>query len=135
MNAQDLRHELKTQDNMITANPIFIVQQRREIAGIDADYADKFAWVKDGERIDDETETKLEKRYCKTGIIPRSYSRVGYTEIWEFVTACLTRKGCEDYIKANGHNLDSPRIYVEGGFRNAEWAFVRKYFMDLEENR
>lgn len=128
----ELIHNLKTQDNLITANPIFIVQQKRLIVGMDSEYSDMFMWVEVGEeRVHEHTAKRLDRYYARTGNVPRGYARVGYVETWEFVTACLTRKGCEDYIKINGHNLNEPRIYVEGGFRNKEWEFIRNYFMTL----
>lgn len=49
----------------------------------------------------------------------------------KITTACFTRKGCEDYIALNGHNLKSPRIYVESGYRNREWEQLRELVMRL----
>jgi hypothetical protein len=36
-----IAHELKTQDNRITACPIFAVQEKKRIYGMDPDYSDE----------------------------------------------------------------------------------------------
>ncbi len=51
---------------------------------------------------------------------------------WEFVTACLTENGAQDFINCNGHNLHSPRIYGWSGYRNREWINLRNYFLGKE---
>ena len=48
---------------------------------------------------------------------------------WCFVTASFTRKGCEEYLRANGHNLGRVRIFAHGSHRNEEWRTVRKHLM------
>ena len=47
----------------------------------------------------------------------------------QFESAFLTRKGAEDYIKIQGHNMCKPFIYVEGLFRNYEMQEVRNILM------
>lgn len=48
-----------------------------------------------------------------------------------FVTVCFTRKGAEDFIKAERHNLNKPRIYVEyAERRNIELHEVLKALGD-----
>jgi hypothetical protein len=58
-----------------------------------------------------------------------TYERVWYRIVPRFVTACLTRKGAEDYIACNGHNLTNPYIYVESLYRNAEMIALRNHLM------
>jgi len=111
-----IRHNLLTQDSLATAHPVFIVQQRRRIYGFDTFYVDDTVWFFDGEEYDGNDLSKDEKDEA---------TLTGYMDVWEFVTACFTRKGCEDYLAANGHNLKEPRIYVESAHRNEEWQTVR----------
>lgn len=85
---ETLRHDLKTQDNAITSEPIFVVYQKRRV-----------------------------------------YVGACSTEVRDFATACFTRKAAEAYLEVNGHNLVKPYIYVESGFRNAEWIELRKRLM------
>lgn len=107
---------LHTQDNRITANPLFAVRQKRRIYGLDTDYCDNAAWILDGETI---TVGPGEKP-------PPGARKVGYLDKWEFVTGCFTEQGCKDFIACNGHNLNEPDIYAYGGYRNAEWTFYAK---------
>lgn len=130
----EIAEDVRTQDNRITANPIFIVQQKRRITGLDPQYADsdKIVWIEDGygEVKDPDEIKRLDAEYEKTYTEPDGYTRSGYLDIWEFVTACFTENGCEDYLRQNGHNLREPRIYVEGGHRNDEWQTLRRFLLN-----
>lgn len=130
LDLEKLKNNLKEQDNRCTADPIFIVQQKRKIWGIEEGYDPKIAWVRDEsvyEKGDKQFET-LEKLYDR-GRDTGEYRRCGYIEIWDFVTACFTEQGCKDYISVNGHNLYEPRIYAASGYRNREWISLREYFI------
>lgn len=105
-----IRENLNTQDNRATAIPIFCVMQKQRVYGVGADYGGI------QERVFDD--------------FTRKYRKVRYVEVDEFVTACFTEQGCKDYIKINGHNLKAPFIFAFGGWRNAEWEFVRDSLMD-----
>jgi hypothetical protein len=61
---------------------------------------------------------------------PEGFRRVGYLDTWDFVTACLTEAGADEYIRVNGHDLKEPRTYVTSGYRNQEWIDLRAFFMD-----
>lgn len=120
-----LRHNLATQDNRGTAHPVFIVQEKERIYGLDSDYSDDFEWMDDEwNRVDDEQAAKLDAEYDETRLEPGGYTRVLYRDQWVFVTACFTEQGCKDYLAVNGHRLHEPRIYVETAFRNREWQCV-----------
>lgn len=110
MRLDDLREmgeRLRTQDNLATAHPIFLVEQQRRIYGVDSDHTDDFEWL-EGESV-------------------------GYTMIWEFVTCCFSQVAAQSYIDANRHNLKEPRIYVASAYRNPEWIAVRKRLMDGDD--
>lgn len=122
---------LHTQDNRITAHPLFAVRQKRVIGGLDADYADAFQWVDhDGEVPASEAEN-LAALAAAGEPLPNGARRVGYIEKWEFVTSCLTEQGCKDFIACNGHNLNEPEIYAYSGYRNAEFIALREWLMSL----
>lgn len=125
---------LHTQDNRITSKPLFAVQQKRTVAGLDEDYADKFAWICDGSEVDSEESARLDSLREADEPIPDDCRRVGYVEKWEFVTGCLTEQGCKDFIACNGHNLNEPRIYAYSGYRNAEFIAVREWLMSLRDS-
>lgn len=111
---------LHTQDNRITTNPLFAVQQRCRIYGLNADYRDGVVWM-DDEGIE----------FAECDSVENGCREVGYRDTWEFVTGCFTEQGCKDYIAANGHNLREPRIYAYGSYRNAEFIALREWLMSL----
>lgn len=123
---QAIGKNIATQNNRCTDQPMFIVQQRRMITGIDTAYCEDVGWyngdsfLTEGEEFD-----ALELCYNKDSIEPSEWTRTGYIKIWQFVTACFTEQGCKDFLAINGHNLKEPRIYAEGSYRNEEWRTVR----------
>lgn len=131
-----LREELRTQDNAITADPLFVVLQEERIYGVSQDYqTNGYTWVgeDDSSVTADDDETKVldklldEDRELSIGGV--TFERVWYRIVPRFVTACLTRQGAEDYIACNGHNLTKPYIYVESLYRNAEMIALRYHLM------
>ena len=131
-----LSAELRTQDNAITADPLFVVFQEERIYGVSQDYqTDGYTWVGEDDSAvtaDDDEAKVLDKlldddRELSIGGV--TYQRVWYRIVPRFVTACLTRKGAEDYIARNGHNLTKPYIYVESLHRNEEMIALREHLM------
>lgn len=132
-----LRSELQTQDNAITADPLFVVFQEDRIYGVSQDYqTNGYTWVgKDDSSVtaDDDEAKVLDKlldddRELSIGGV--TYQRVWYRIVPRFVTACLTRKWAEDFIARNGHNLTKPYIYVESLYRNNEMIELRNHLME-----
>ena len=144
--------EIHTQDNAITHEPIFMVQRHRRTYGFDPAYSDKHVYVDEEynevtdfsdylcpecskplavEDMDDEACTTCNAdldlgNWCLT--------KTAYQDTWENVQPFFTRKGAEEYLRINGHNLDGkekPRIYVESAYRNAEWIAIRKMLARL----
>jgi hypothetical protein len=129
---QKIAERVRTQDNAITADPIFVVQQRVRMYGMDPDVDDVFVWLdscNDNIEIEEEEAAKLEETYQKTLKIPGEYCRTGYKDIWEFVQPFFTRKAAEAYIEVMRHRLTDPRVYVESGYRNREWQTIRALLM------
>lgn len=125
-----VRHNLHTQDNRITAHPMFVVQQRVRVYGFDPAYTGQgIAWLYEGvEQSADSPELRIARdEYWQTNIVPDGWTTTAWKDRWEFVTACFTEQGCKDYLKADGHNLTDPRIYVASGHRNREWQLVREW--------
>lgn len=126
---------IQTQDNRITSHPIYVVESRKRIYGMDGDYCDKSVWLhRDGEgEAEDEELEKLEAEYAKANHIPEECERVGYVDTWNFEAICLTSDAAEAYIERNAHNHDRLRLYVYSGCRSDEWQLVRKMFTDLAD--
>jgi hypothetical protein len=124
---------LREQDNRMTHNPIFIVQQKRRIEGYEN--ASEYTWF-DGENNVVTDADKIEELddFESMGLDLEGYYKVGYYEYWEFVTACFTEEGCKDYLRQNRHNLGETRVYTASGYRNDEWETIRQFLMSLEES-
>ena len=131
-----LSAELRTQDNAITADPLFVVFQEERIYGVSQDYqTDGYTWVGEDDSAvtaDDDEAKVLDKlldddRELSIGGV--TYQRVWYRIVPRFVTAYLTRNGAEAFIARNGHNLTKPYIYVESLHRNEEMIALRNHLM------
>lgn len=126
----EIGEAIRTQDNRITDAPMFVVQERIRDYGYDSEYTDDSVWL---DTLNDHTEPDdvaaiADLDYLDVeGIDTDGWVKVYYRDRWEFVTACFTERGCEDFIRANGHNLTDPRIYAAGSYRNEEFRLVRDY--------
>ncbi|HIF6270599.1 TPA: hypothetical protein ACX3KD_005625, partial [Raoultella ornithinolytica] len=122
---------IRTQDNRITDQPMFVVFQKREIIGSDEHSPSRICWVWDGEEVTELRAKRLEALY-QDGRDTRGYDRYAMQEVDEFVTACFTEHGCKDYLRQNGHNLRLPYIYACGSFRNNEYQLVRNWLAGIK---
>jgi len=137
MDLNIIKELLLTQDNRITADPIFAVQQRKRIYGFDSDYSDYYVWINHSdEEADEETAKELDDlsdwEYSDKAA-EENWTKLYYQDHWEFVTACFTEQACKDYIARNAHNLGPTRIYVYSAYKNEEWRLIRSVLM--EENK
>lgn len=121
----EMGRNVNTQDNRITANPLFVVEQKVRDYGLDpAHHSHGSIWLdSSGEEVD---ESELPSEDARD-----HYTEVFYQERWEHVQPFFTEKGAQDYLAINGHNLGETRIYVEGGHRNEEWATIREFLSQL----
>jgi hypothetical protein len=127
----EIGQAMMTQDNRGTSIPIFTVQQRFRVYGLNPDCAEGYEWSgDDGEKVPDDLAAHLEAGAAAGLVPPDGFRRVGYMDIWEFVTATFTENAANDYIARNGHNLREPRIYVESGYRNREWDDIRAFLLE-----
>lgn len=128
MTPQDLKniaHEINTQDNRITAHPLFCVFEKERIYGLDPDYSDVFEWYKPEQnsvlRPSELTEEKAEQE---------GYEKVYYVERDRFINAHFTEKAANEYIKINGHNLNEPFVFVTSLSGCNEMIEIRKALAD-----
>ena len=129
----EIGQRLRTQNNRATDAPIFCVEERRRVYGFDPAYSDNVAWVDgDGDEADTEEHARLEAAWDETGEEPQDWTRTCYQESWEYVTACFTEAGCQDYIQRNGHrHRGELRTFASTSYRNDEWRAVRALLMAL----
>lgn len=130
----EIAERLRTQDNRITADPLFAVQRLvKDI--VPEGYGDDYEWAEtesgDYNVADERTATRLDALhdgYRDTGKWQRFY----YRERWEFVTACFTEAAANEHIRLNGHNIGKTRVYAYSAFRNPEMIKLRKWLMELK---
>lgn len=121
---------LKTQDNLMTADPLYCVQTRERFYGLATNDANNITWLyaDEGDEVPDEVFEELEKYYDDGEPEPDGYIRTAYVDRWEFVTGCLTMEAANSYIECNRHNMTDPRVYVETMYRNREMILIRESF-------
>ena len=113
-----VRDSLKTQDNRCTDNPMFCVQEKVVVTGMDP------AWTDEHKYLDPDDCSEVDSGF--PGAV-----KTGYIEYWKTVMVAFTEEGCKEYIRQNGHNLNEPRIYVESFNRCPEMISIRKTIMEL----
>lgn len=141
MNLAELAHELRTQDNACTADPIFCVQERKLDVGYDETFGGELVWVgSEGELVTRESDSARFERLDADSFDPDldgdpdGWTRTSYQERWEFVQPFLTRSAADAYIAHNRHrHSGSLRVYVDSGYRNPEWQALRSLMLSLGE--
>ena len=138
-----IAENLHIQDARMTNLPIFIVQQKSRIYNLEE--SDQYIWIDEcGEEVEnhmaialdcadqDNQDEVLDPDNPECQLDTNDYRKSYYRDEYVFVQPFFTEHGAQEYIKANGHNLREPRIYVESGYRNEEWRLIREYLMGLK---
>jgi hypothetical protein len=112
----EIAEQLRTQDNRITADPMFCVQEKIRDWGYHADYADGHMFVDD-----DGGEYDTRRPGCR---------KVYYKDRWETIRAFFTEKAANDYIGSMRHRHGEMRTYVESYYRCYEMMKIRKWLME-----
>jgi len=120
-----IAHELNTQDNRITADPLFCVFEKERIYGLSSEHTDKWEWYRASDSCSCEENDMCE---CKD----EECKKVYYVERDRFVNAHFTEKAANEHIRINGHNLKEPFTYVTSLWRCPEMIAVRNF---LKENK
>lgn len=130
--------EMQTEDCRMTADPIWIVYDKKKIYGMDEEHCDDFDWLDsncdydpvDVDNLEDEgEEKKLEglDGYEKD----RALEKMGYVKAFYIVnkevfkTAHFTESGANAYIKTNRHNLNDPYTFVDYMHRSFQMVELR----------
>ncbi|MHA7917251.1 hypothetical protein [Alloalcanivorax xenomutans] len=111
-----------------TADPVFVVQRRRMVAGIDTDYDPEIGWLdEESNLIEGEERQQLEAGYQESGNVPEGYTRTGVTWEWEYVDTYLTIEAA----RARINGVPDGRVYVESAYRNHEMKAIREFLMSV----
>jgi len=134
-NIQKLIKNLREQDNLATHLPQYIVQTKERIYYCD-DCSGDYIWMdRDYNEADDEKYRELDEQdewQLSYENVQEGWHKVPYKDIWHNKQPFFTRVAAQEYIDGNEHNMNEPRIYVESGYRNAEWQMIRDYFLTLD---
>lgn len=133
----NLRHELKTQDNQITADPLFVVYERIRITGIDTQYGeDGFFWY-DSENCEETDDLNSWAYYInpEKSLEEQGIEKVFYRNDKKFVSAHLTRKSAEDFIKRRNHDYPLGLfIYVDSMCSGSDIKDLRNIILGNEDD-
>lgn len=145
---KELAHDLKTQDTDCTATPVFFqIMQRKDIYGIDSDYADDMCIVigdeydtftafgdaidfceeyfsdscngEEWEMVKESNSLEEIHEFLKDIEIDSTYT--GYQKNHEYENSFLTRRACEMHIKRNHYHYKTPVVYTNHAWRNPEF--------------
>ena len=121
-----ISERLKTQDNRITQNPMFCVQEKIRDVGYDTAYFHNKCW------LDSANETTIydDDKDFKDAPEGDEWEEFGYRDRWQTVMVAFTEVGCQQYMNLNGHNHRGElRIYVESYNRCPEMIAIREALM------
>ena len=125
----DLAAKLQTQDNLYTASPIYCIQERKGIYGLDEDYGGQIGWFEEdgGGQAEGRKEKALERYYDRYGKEPDGWTRCGYDHRWQYTgLSFLTHDAAHGYVANNKYrHKDEIRVYVDSAYRNREIKEVR----------
>jgi hypothetical protein len=135
-----LGHELRTQDNRMTRDPVFCVQVKERFGplagGSDGDgfcFYDAEEGV-EVEKGDERFQDLMSQHVC--GALPYHIQPFPYRSYWTTIQTCLTKAGADRYLQDNGHNLQhyhGTRVYVDSAWRNQEVVDLRKAILTITE--
>lgn len=129
---QKIGERLRTQDNRITADPMFCVQIKVRDIGFNSGYASGRCWYNSEEEeviYDDDPNFKKPPE-------GDDWEESGYNDRWEDVMVAFSEDGCNEYLALNGHNdrrvahNGEVRIYAKSFHRCPEMIAIRKFLME-----
>jgi len=144
----NLSNELNTQNHRCTRMPYFFQVQTKERIAV-PDGCGTEAWYCDGSLIEtkdeieeqvnelkgwDESTTEfnfLEDYEIEEILEEADWCKVNYDYRDNLENCFLTSKACDEHIRVNGHNLNSPVNYLSGSFRNPELEKVMQFLCEL----
>jgi hypothetical protein len=139
-----------------TADPLFVVQTKRLITGIDMDYTDQYVvycddsnWFSPQEYwddLDDAQRAVIDAECCEEynadflnleehkqwdylGAL-ENHTVTGYAWEWEYVNAHFTRKAAEAFINRKKHDYRKMQIFVESQYWSWEFNAIRNAILN-----
>lgn len=134
---KEIQHELKTQDNRCTSDPIFLVEEKERIYGLDLKWDCEsccYDFENDCEISEEEYDKAREKEMDDpSGKYENPYERLGFMDKRKTVQFFFTERAAQDFIDRNKHRHKGElRIYADSLYRNSEMKMIRDYILNLE---
>jgi hypothetical protein len=137
---KEIGQRVLSQNNRLTADPIFIVQERIEFR-CEVGEGDMDIWIDDeGNSVDGETEEKLneldspsaDRIFSEEEIdFLSSHELIGIRYHWDYVMCAFTEEGANEYIFLNGHrHRGKLRTYVDSLYRCPEMIAIRNFLIE-----
>jgi hypothetical protein len=122
-----LCHEIATQDNLDTQDPVYCVQvQERQYVRYDPDLGNDVLVSLDGECVVTDWD-ELEPDDDMS-----NWRQMSYIESWRTVETFLTMAAAKAYIETQAHRHSGPlRLYGESAYRNTELKWLRAALPNL----
>lgn len=131
-----LAEEMKSQDNRLTAFPIFVIQVDKKVYG-DRSFCDEAERKEDSDGSLCKECEKLQKEneelpnYC-SDCDPECFVWYKIEEEFDLQAGVfLTAKACEEHIKMNDYHYSHPRSYAIGLWRNPEMEKLVKIIFEI----
>lgn len=127
MSIDIIAERLRTQDNLCTADPLWVVYQKHKVVTPE-EYSSLYEWYDhDGCFEAGQRQTAILDRMEERGRDTGPWKKHYYEEVDQFVSAFFTSQAAKDFIERNRHNLRDPFVYCESGCRNPEWKEIRAW--------
>lgn len=122
-----MRKKIRTQDNHITKDPIFFVQGRLRIYGMDLEFSEGQVWMNSEDEREADADEVAELESAVAPPWSSKWSKVGFCDVWENLQPFFTEEGAQEYLQGahTHHHHAEFRIYVDSAHRNSEWRTVR----------
>ncbi|GKT19697.1 hypothetical protein ADUPG1_011556, partial [Aduncisulcus paluster] len=128
----EIREELRTQDNLFCAHPLYTVQEKNRTHGFDPLFTEhgETVWIdiENGcEEVDLEKMGISEADAEEKGYLQKT----GFQDKWEFVNAHFTYKAAEEYIKKFSHRHKGDlTVFVSSMHNSPEMIAIRKALLE-----
>lgn len=148
MNLKEIAEEIRTEDNMATVDPIFILFDHERVP-TDSDYSDEILYCYNscGDHSEIGTTKESVIEFCKDNDIPlpkdidddkfdinfsnfieetEGLFRIYYLKKRVYKQCFFTKKSAEKYLESHKHHFEDPLIWCDTLYDNYEMQAIRE---------
>lgn len=128
--------QVQSQDNSwhITSHPQYEVRHKVRVYGSDFQEEDGAIWIdkRISEPANQSAANLMEGKYRKDYTTEtENFRRCPYKEVDETIQVFFSEAAARQFMQRNGHNYGRMHLYVESGYRNAEWQAIRDFLLSI----